>query len=59
MFIYTAMMGYSYGFSLVVHALHELNEKHSSVERIIRKRVAIVIGLSPAFKVGHTASPVV
>ncbi|MFT5132391.1 MAG: acylglycerol lipase [Gammaproteobacteria bacterium] len=53
------IMGYSYGFSLVVHALHELIEKHASVERIIRKRVAIVIGLSPAFKVGHTASPAV
>lgn len=53
------IMGYSYGFSLVVHALHELIEKHASVERIIRKRVAIVIGLSPAFKVGHTASPIV
>ena len=53
------IMGYSYGFSLVIHALHELIEKHASVERIIRKRVAIVIGLSPAFKVGHTASPIV
>jgi len=53
------IMGYSYGFSLVVHALHELIEKHASVERIIHKRVAFVIGLSPAFKVGHTASPIV
>lgn len=53
------IMGYSYGFSLVIHALHELIEKHASVEKIIHKRVAIVIGLSPAFKVGHTASPIV
>jgi acylglycerol lipase len=53
------IVGYSYGFSLVVHALHELMKKHASVERIIHKRVALVVGLSPAFKVGHTASPVV
>jgi acylglycerol lipase len=53
------IMGYSYGFSLVVHALHELIEKHASIERIIQKRVSIVIGLSPAFKVGHTAPRVV
>lgn len=53
------VMGYSYGFSLVVHALHELGNRHRSVRRIINKRVALVIGLSPAFKVGHTASPLV
>jgi len=52
------IMGYSYGFSLVIHALHELMEKNAGMDRIIRKRVALVIGLSPAFKVGHTASPV-
>jgi alpha-beta hydrolase superfamily lysophospholipase len=51
------IMGYSYGFSLVVHALNELTGKHASIENIIRKRVALVIGLNPAFKVGHTASP--
>ena len=50
------IMGYSYGFSLVVHALNELTGKHSSIEKIIRKRVALVIGLNPAFKVGHTTS---
>lgn len=53
------VMGYSYGFSLVVHALHDLSSKHRSVKRIIENRVALVVGLSPAFKVGHTASPVV
>ena len=53
------IMGYSYGFSLVVHALNELIGKHSSVDKIIHRRVALVVGLSPAFKVGHTASPVV
>ena len=53
------IMGYSYGFSLVVHALHELIGKHASIDRIIHKRVAVVVGLSPAFKVGHTTSPVV
>ena len=53
------LMGYSYGFSLVVHALSELSGKHASIDRIINKRVALIIGLSPAFKVGHTASPVV
>ncbi len=53
------IMGYSYGFSLVVHALHELITKNISIERIIQKRVTLVVGLSPAFKVGHTASPIV
>lgn len=53
------VMGYSYGFSLVVHALHELISHHASVEKIITRRVALVVGLSPAFKVSHTASPVV
>ena len=51
-------MGYSYGFSLVVHALNELSGKHAIIDRIIHKRVALVIGLSPAFKVGHTVSPI-
>ena len=53
------IMGYSYGFSLVVHALHELSSKHKSIKRILQNRVAFVVGLSPAFKVGHTASRVV
>jgi len=53
------VMGYSYGFSLVVHALSQLSGKHASIDRIIHKRVALVIGLSPAFKVAHTASPIV
>ena len=53
------IMGYSYGFSLVVHALNELSSKHESIKRIMQKRVALVVGLSPAFKVGHTASSLV
>ncbi|NKB37291.1 MAG: alpha/beta fold hydrolase [Gammaproteobacteria bacterium] len=53
------VMGYSYGFSLVIHALNELCSKYKSIEKIISKRVALVIGLSPAFKVGHTASHLV
>ena len=53
------IMGYSYGFSLVIHALHDLSSKHKSIKRILQNRVALVVGLSPAFKVGHTASPVV
>ncbi len=53
------IIGYSYGFSLVIHALNELMTRNAGLERIIRKRVALVIGLSPALKVGHTASPVV
>lgn len=52
------IMGYSYGFSLIVHALNELRGKHASIDRIIHKRVALVVGLGPAFKVGHTVSPV-
>jgi len=53
------VMGYSYGFSLVVHALSQLGGKYASIDRIIQKRVALVVGLSPAFKVAHTASPLV
>ncbi len=53
------VMGYSYGFSLVVHALSELSGKHASIDRIIQRRVALVVGLSPAFKVAHTASALV
>jgi alpha-beta hydrolase superfamily lysophospholipase len=53
------IMGYSYGFSFVIHALNELITKNAAWERIMRKRVAVVIGLSPVLKVGHTASPLV
>jgi alpha-beta hydrolase superfamily lysophospholipase len=53
------IMGYSYRFSLVIHALNELITKNAAWERIMRKRVAVVIGLSPALKVGHTASALV
>ncbi len=51
------IMGYSYGFSLVVHALAALSGKHRSIDTLMQRRVKLVVGLSPAFKVGHIASP--
>ncbi|MGI9229211.1 MAG: alpha/beta fold hydrolase [Gammaproteobacteria bacterium] len=47
------LMGYSYGFSLVVHALTVLDNANKQIGRILQSRVDLVVGMSPALKITH------